>query len=96
MTDPIFHTVSAEEATALLTEALRRELAPILLEQDHGPARSDDEIDARIDLLEQENLTLKRRARRGDFTKVAGTGAARRPPRRGSPAAYEAGRDRHR
>ncbi|WP_067925568.1 MULTISPECIES: hypothetical protein [unclassified Sulfitobacter] len=77
MTDPIFQTMSPEEATALLTEALRRELACILFEQDRGPARSDGEIDALIELLEQEKLTLKRRARRGGLHGRGGAAARR-------------------
>ena len=70
MTDPTYHQIPAEEIALLLTEALRTELARILLEQDTGPIRDDEEIDARIALLEQENLELKRRARRGDFSEV--------------------------
>jgi len=70
MTDQTYKQMSAEEIALLLTEALRAELARILLEQDTGAILDDDEIDARIALLEQENLTLKRRARRGDFAMV--------------------------
>ena len=70
MTDPTYHQMPAEEIALLLTEALRAELARIPLEQDTGPIRDDEEIDARIALLEQENLELKRRARRGDFSTV--------------------------
>jgi len=70
MTDQTYQQMPAEEIALLLTEALRAELARILLEQDTGAILDDDEIDARIALLEHENLTLKRRARRGDFSEV--------------------------
>lgn len=70
MTDPTYKQMPAEEIALLLTETLRTELARILFEQDTGAGLDDDEIDARITRLEQENLTLKRRARRGDFSKV--------------------------
>ena len=63
-------TMPHEDGTAILTETLRHELGRILREQDLAPALDDDEIDARIERLEQENLTLKRRARRGDFAQV--------------------------
>ncbi|MCZ4262250.1 integrase [Limimaricola sp. G21655-S1] len=71
MTDSTYQDMPAEEITAVLTEALRQELGRILIEQDQGPLLGDEEIDARIELLEQENLTLKRRARHNDFAQVA-------------------------
>ncbi|SHJ07947.1 hypothetical protein SAMN04488012_104297 [Palleronia salina] len=73
MTDQTFQQMPAEEITLLLTESLRAELARIVLDQDTAAILEDDEIDARITLLEQETLTLKRRARRGDFSKVDDT-----------------------
>ncbi|MGR3591518.1 MAG: hypothetical protein ACU0B9_13740 [Limimaricola soesokkakensis] len=71
MTDSTYQDMPAEEITAVLTEALRQGLARILIEQDQGPLLGDEEIDARIELLEQENLTLKRRARHNDFAQLA-------------------------
>lgn len=71
MTDQIKQAMPGQEITALLTEAARQELGRITLQQDMGPELSDDEIDSRIELLEQDSLNLKRRARRNDFTAVA-------------------------
>lgn len=70
MIDQTYQQMPAEEITLLLTEALRAELARILLQQDSGAILDDDAIDTRIALLEHESLSLKRRARSNDFTNV--------------------------
>ena len=63
-------SLSAEAMIATMMEILREELARILLEQDHGPARSDEEIERRIALNDAEKTALRRRSRANDFTKV--------------------------
>ncbi len=63
-------SLTAEKISAILSEALRGELARILLEQDQGAILSDAEIDERIADLERQSSALKRRARHQDFSGV--------------------------
>ena len=71
MTDPALQALPAEQITLMLTETLRQELARIVRQQDRGPALGDDEIDARIDCLEEESRQLRRRAGSQNYTDVA-------------------------
>ena len=55
------------QARALLAEGLRAELERIIALQDAADLRADEEIDARIEALEEENKALRRLARRNEF-----------------------------
>jgi hypothetical protein len=67
MTDPATNHLDTAQIRALLTEALRTEIARLLKAQDRAGDRSDTEIDARIERLEAENKRLRRAAQRNDF-----------------------------
>ncbi|WP_415182736.1 hypothetical protein [Phaeovulum sp.] len=73
MTNKIGQSTPAEKIPVVLGEALRHKLARVILEQDIGPDLPDDEIDRRIEVLDQQSIDLKRDARRNDFTKVEST-----------------------
>ncbi len=70
MTETTRPDLSPETIAAILTETLRAELARILADQDHGPDRDDDEIETRVTQLEAHRTTLRRNARRNQFTEI--------------------------
>nr|WP_241484025.1 integrase [Ruegeria sp. ANG-R] len=63
-------TLAPADAKALLTEALRAELARILIEQQSMGNMSDEDVDVRIEKLEAENKKLRRAARTEDWAGV--------------------------
>jgi integrase len=63
-------TKSAADTKTILTEMMRKELARFLDMQSSPVARSDIEIDARIDELEAENRSLRRAARLANWDSV--------------------------
>lgn len=67
LSEPAIEELKPEEIRVLITEALRLELGKIIDGQQAAAARSDEEIDSRIEALEEEIKRLRRASRRNDF-----------------------------
>lgn len=67
LSEPEIEELKPEEIRVLITETLRLELGKIIEGQDTAAARSDEEIDSRIEALEEEIKRLRRASRRNDF-----------------------------
>ncbi|KDB02247.1 integrase [Defluviimonas sp. 20V17] len=67
LSEPAIEALKPEEIRVLITEALRLELGKIIDGQQAAAARSDEEIDSRIEALEEEIKRLRRASRRNDF-----------------------------